>query len=96
MADQITYHYSSLQQSVEDIHGIVQNINNEVDELASQAKNAMANWTSRGSDQYQSDVQKIQQDLDNIDHTLGQLSLSIGESATAFSDLDNKVAQSFQ
>jgi WXG100 family type VII secretion target len=96
MADQITYNYSSLQQSVQDIHGIVQNINNEIDDLASQAKTAMANWTMNGSDQYQSDVQKIQTDLDNIDHTLDQLSVAIGESASSFNDLDNKVAQSFQ
>ena len=96
MADQITYHYASLQQSVDDIHGIVQNINNEIDDLASQAKTAMANWTMQGSAQYQDDVKKIQGDLDNIDHTLDQLSAAIGESATAFNDLDNKVAQSFQ
>jgi WXG100 family type VII secretion target len=96
MADQITYHYSSLQQSVDDIHNIVQNINNEIDDLASQAKTAMANWTMQGSQQYQQDVQKIQTDLDNNDGTLDQLSQAIGESATAFNDLDNKVAQSFQ
>jgi WXG100 family type VII secretion target len=96
MADMITYNYTSIHQSIQDIHGIVANINQEVDDLASAAKKAMANWTMTGSDVYQQDVQKIQQDLDNLDNTLTAFAAAMGESAQNFQDLDNKVAQSFQ
>lgn len=96
MADLITYHYSSIQQSIQDIHGVVNNINTEIDDLAATAKKAMAGWTMQGSDVYQQDVQKIQSDLDSLDSTLTAFAIAMGDSAQQFTDLDNKVAQSFQ
>lgn len=95
MADQIAYDYQSLEQGVDDIKNIVSNIESEIENLGSQAQQVMQNWTAAGSQGYQSDLNAIKGDLDNIDQSLNSLAKSIGEGSDAFKSADNKIAQSF-
>lgn len=95
MADQIAYDYVSLQQGIDDIKRIVSNIDSEIENLGSQARQVMQNWTAAGSQAYQADLKTITTDLDNIDQSLNQLALSIGDSADTFQKADNQIAQSF-
>ena len=91
---EIIYSHTSLRQSVEDINGIVRNINDEIDVLVAQAKIAMTNWTRRDSERYLSDVHQIQDLINGLSGTLGQLGHAVGESARHFDDLDDSIVAS--
>lgn len=91
---EIIYSHTSLRQSVEDINGIVRNINDEIDVLVAQAKIAMTHWTRRDSERYLSDAHQIQDLIDGLSGTLGQLGQAVGEGARHFDELDDPIVAS--
>lgn len=91
---EVIYSYTSLRRGVEDINGIVRNINDEIEVLVAQAKIAMTSWTLHDAERYLNDAQQIQQLIDGLNGTLDQLGQAVGESARQLTEVDCKLAAS--
>ena len=91
---EVIYSYTSLRRGVEDINGIVRNINDEIEVLVAQAKVAMTSWTPHDAERYLNGAHQIQQLIDGLNGTLDRLGQAVGESTRQLTEADGKLAAS--
>jgi len=94
MSDQITYNYSSIDRSIDDIRTVVSSIESEIGDLIHDANTVMQSWHMDTAQQYHTDVTSIQSTLDDLNNLLQRFAMTMGDKAADFNALDKKLAQS--